>query len=421
MAMNYQKLIESVKTHHVSTDSIGVSQRRKPRNPALHGLHEALVARQIDPYRDLDLGRLFAECFGYARFMECRNDAGMPAARVMEDAGAVTSSAFLNITQQFAYSAILQAYDIPERPFSKIIPSRPSKFRWERVPGVAHVGDEADEVKEAEEFPLAGTTEDYIDTPETRKRGMRIPITKEAVFFDQTGLVLERCRQVGDWLGVNKEKRAITCVVDGGETSTQQYRYNWKGTKYATYSNGSDVAGTTWSNQVANNALSDYTTIQTAWNQLVKIVDPYTGEPQNVTIRHIVVPPLLIATVPFALKGMVKRVAPGYATSGDPTNTEVPNPMGDIVGNIQTVSSQLFRSISGSDSMWFLGDLTAAFEYIENWPIQVLSLGAGSHDEFHRDIVAQFRADERGTFNTKQPRKMVVSFSGSIPGSGAGV
>jgi len=387
MAMNYTKLVEGIKKHPTQV---------------LAGLAASLKEGAI-AVTELDLGKLWCELFGFGTYTRVKEQKVM-ASKVMETAGAVSSDAFLNITQQFAYTTILQAYDIPDRPFSRLIPSRPSKFKWERIPGVAHVGDDALVVDEGKEFPVSGTTEDWVDTPETRKRGTRIPVTKEAVFFDQTGLVLERCRQVGDWLGVNKEKRAITCVVDAGETDQLQYRYKWRNTSYATYQ-----ATTPWVNVKTTNALSDYTTIEAAWQVLVQILDPYTGEPQNVTIRHIVVPPALIATVPFALKGMVKRIAPGYATSGNPTNTEVPNPMGDIIGQIQTVSSQLLRATSGSDSTWWLGDLAAAFEYVENWPMQVLTLGSGSHDEFHRDIVAQFRADERGTFFTKQPRKMVKS------------
>lgn len=387
MAMSYKKLVEGVKAHG---------------KPALNGLTESLKVKTILT-RDLDLGRLFVECFGYGAFTDCRENRTTSVTRTMEAAGAVSADAFLNITQQFAYSALLEAYDVPERVFSKIIPNTPSKFKWERRPGVSHIGDEALVVDEGNEFPLVGVSEDWIDTAETRQRGLRVAVTKRAVFFDQTGLVLERCRLVGDWLGVNKEKRAITCVVDAGETDQAQYRYNWRNTRYSTYQTASP-----WINSITN-AMSDYTTIEKAWQTLVQITDPFTGEPQNVNIKHIVVPPALITNVPFALKGMVKRTAPGYATSGNPTGTEIPNPMGDIIGNIQTVSSQLLRSISGSDVNWWLGDLSAAFEYMENWPLQVLSLGSGSHDEFHRDIVAQFRADEMGTFNTKQPRKVVLS------------
>ena len=164
----------------------------------------------------------------------------------------------------------------------------------------------------------------------------------------------------------------------------------------------------TWTNLQTSNALSTYANIQAAWQLLVQILDPYTGEPQNVTIKHVVVPPALAFTVPFALRGMVKRTAPGYATSGNPTSSEIANPVGDIIGNIETVSSQLFRSISGSDSTWFLGDIGAAFEQIEDaWPLTVATLGAGSQREFDTDTVFQCKVSKRSTFNTKQPRKMI--------------
>src|SRR5579871_6379331 len=267
MAMNYTKLVEGIKKHPTQV---------------LAGLAASLKEGAI-AVTELDLGKLWCELFGFGTYTRVKEQKVM-ASKVMETAGAVSSDAFLNITQQFAYTTILQAYDIPDRPFSRLIPSRPSKFKWERIPGVAHVGDDALVVDEGKEFPVSGTTEDWVDTPETRKRGTRIPVTKEAVFFDQTGLVLERCRQVGDWLGVNKEKRAITCVVDAGETDQLQYRYKWRNTSYATYQ-----ATTPWVNVKTTNALSDYTTIEAAWQVLVQILDPYTGEPQNVTIRHIVV------------------------------------------------------------------------------------------------------------------------------------
>jgi hypothetical protein len=104
---------------------------------------------------------------------------------------------------------------------------------------------------------------------------------------------------------------------------------------------------------------------------------------------------------------MVKRTAPGYATSGNPTSSEIPNPTRDIIGQIQTMTSQLFRSRSGDDTTWFLGDIGKAFEQIENWPLTVTTLGAGSQLEFDQDVVFQSKVSKRSTFNTKQPRAMV--------------
>ncbi len=396
--VNFKKLVEGVRRHPAE---------------ATAGLRAALEAKAIRPH-DLDLGALFVECFGWSNFQHCRQNLGdcaerayhvMRAARLEEAAGASSSDAFLNITQQFAYSKVLDAYDVPSRVILQLIPARPSKFKYERLPGISHVGDETQTVDEGKPYPEVGPSEDWTDTPETRKRGMVVRATKEAVFFDQTGVFLDRLNYLGAWLGVNDEKRAITCVVDAGETQAQQYRYRWRGNTIATY--GANSGTHTWTNLQTGNALATYANIQSAWQLLVQITDPYTGEPQNVTVRHVVVPPALAFTVPFALKGMVKRTAPGYATSGNPVGTEIPNPTGDIIGGIQTVSSQLFRSISGSDTTWYLGDIGAAFEQIENWPLTVATLGAGSQTEFDLDVIFQAKVSKRSTFNTLNPRKVI--------------
>ena len=418
--INFKKLVESAKRY--PDDVLGTAQKRvDPETREVYTvrsggtLRESLLANDIRA-NNLDLGALFAEVFGWHAFGACRSQgqlAGAAALALMHESrrleeaagGAVSSDVFLNITQQFAYSTVLAAYDIPSRIFVSKIPSRPSKFKMERVPGISHVGDGNQVVDEGKPFPEVGPSEDWIDTPETKKRGMIARATKEAVFFDQTGIFLERLGYLGEWLGVNDEKRAITCVVDAGETQTQQYRYRWRGNVINTY--GLNSGNHTWTNLVTSNTLTTYANIQTAWQTLVQILDPFTGEPQNVDIRHICVPPALAFAVPFALKGMVKKQAPGYATSGNPIGTEIENPTQDIIGNIEILTSQLFRQISGSDTNWFIGDLSKAFEQLENWPLTVTTLGGGSQPDFDADIIFQTKVSKRSTFNTKQPRKMV--------------
>lgn len=397
---NFKKLVESYKRHPNETGA---------------GLKAALAERAVRPH-ELDLGALFVECFGYAAFQECRtsqSECGHRASRVLQEgtrvvseaAGASSTNAFLNITQQFAYATVLEAYDAPARVFSQAIPTRPSKFPRERVPGISHIGDEAAVVEENGLYPEVGTAEDWIDTPDTRKRGMIASASKEAVFFDQTGLFVERLRYLGDWLGVSDEKRAIDCIVDAGETQFNQYRYTWRNVKIQTY--GDNSGAHSWDNLAASNALSTFANIQTAWQLLVEIRDPYTNEPQNAKFRHIIVPPALAFTAPFALQGMVRRTAPGYATSGNPVGTEIRNPTLDVIGNIQVMSSQLFRDRSGSDSTWYAGDIGSAFEQIENWPMTVTTAPANSEKEFENDIIFRSKVSKRATFNTKQPRAVV--------------
>jgi len=368
------------------------------------GLKNALKEKAITA-NDFSIQELFVECYGYGELRRARVAQEIDLRKLSEAAGAVTSDAFQNITLQYAYQAVLDAYDVPERVFSRIIPTRPSVFKWERVPGITNIGDTAQTVEEGKDYPEVGVGEDWIDTPETKKRGFIIPVTRETILFDQTREVISRCDKAGEWLEVNEEKKAVACVVDSGETKDNQYQYRWRNNQVATY--GASSGFHNWVNLLTATPLGDYTTIQKAWQLLVQILDPYTGEPQNVSIKDIVVPPALAFQVPFALKGMVKRTAPGYATSGNPTQTGIDNPVGDIIGQIRTLSTQLLRVASGDDTTWYIGDIAAAFEQIENWPLQVTNIGAGNLDEFKRDVVFQIKASKRATFVTKNPRKMV--------------
>lgn len=373
-----------------------------------------------DPSRraGFDLGKLWAEVFGWNEFQACRADQSRSATKVMEAAGGVSSDVFLTITQQFIFSTVIDKYELPEFVFSRRIPTRQSPFRYERVPGVSNIGDEALVVGEGKEFPLASPTEDYRETPDTQKRGMRIPITKEAIFFDRTGLVVQRCSELGEWLGLNKEKRAIDAFIDAGETDTFQYRYRWRGVStnaqiVAIQTYGDNSGDHNWDNLSASTPLTDYESINTAWKLLLAMVDPYTGEPIGDMLqpKDIVFPPSLVFKQPFSVGGEVKRMNPGYATSGNPNQTALENPVGKIVGNLTPLWSQLLQARMTAASIpadtWWLGSIDKMLEYVENWPIQVLQLGSGSQDEFTHDIVQQFRVSERGTFATKQPRATV--------------
>ena len=94
-------------------------------------------------------------------------------------------------------------------------------------------------------YPHLGFGEDYIETPSTTKRGFIVPVTKEAIFFDRTHLVLSRAAEVGEMLGLNKEKRLIDLVI--GVTNN----YKWKGTTYNTYQ-----TSTPWINSLATTSWS---------------------------------------------------------------------------------------------------------------------------------------------------------------------
>jgi hypothetical protein len=320
-----------------------------------------------------------------------------------EAGDAVNSAAFSNITGQIFYNKILESYAQEEFVFSRIVPTVPTDLNGEKMPGIGELGDQAQVVGEGQAYPLAGTNEDWIETPQTTKRGFIVAATKEAIFFDRTNLLLRRCGEVGKSLGLNKEKRIIDCVVDENSTA---HRYKWRDTTYATYQTTSP-----WDNVAASNALVDWTDIDAAEQTFAGILDPNTGEPIIVTGNTIITVPALRATVARILNATnVSLQAGGFATSGDLFRTDSPSPIGAhefSIGGYKWAGSRQLAARMATDTSWFLGDPAGAFAYMENWPVTVTTAPSNSEAEFTQDIVVRYKASERGAATTIDPRLMV--------------
>lgn len=314
---------------------------------------------------------------------------------LLEEAGAVTTGAFSRISGQLIYSEILSAFRSEQFAFSPLVRTIPTQFSGEKLAGISRIGDEAEIVGEGRPYPQAGVSEDYIETPATTKRGLIVGLTREMVFYDRTNILTQRCGEVGEFLGLNKEKRLIDCVIDENTTA---HRYKWKGTVYATYQ-----TATPWVNVTPTNALVDWTDVDNAEQTMAGLVDPYTGEPILVMPRHLVVTRQLLYTARRIVNATEIRVnTPGFATAGNPTETVTANP----VQGYQIVSSALLAARMATDTNWFTGDLSRAFAYMENWPLTVVQAPSNSEVEFTHDIVMRWKASERGACATLEPRYM---------------
>lgn len=323
--------------------------------------------------------------------------AGYSLDLLLEEAGAVTSDQFSNITGQIVYNRILQGFMAEEYVFSKIIPNVPTQFNGEKIAGISRIADEAQIIEEGRPYPLVGVSEDYIQTPVTKKRGMIVPLTKEAVFFDRTGLLVSRCSEVGEFLGLNKEKRLIDAVIDQNTTT---HEYNWKGTTYATYQ-----SSTPWINITTTNGLTDWTNVDSAEQTLSKITDPWTGEPIMIQPKDIIVQRGKLYTARRIVTATeIEVVTPGFATTANPTKTMTPNP----IQGYRIISSQLLYArmnlASETATDWFLGDVARAVNYMENFPLTVVQAPANNLEEFNRDIVMMWKSSERGATVVVEPR-----------------
>lgn len=366
-------------------------------------LREAITKHKVD-CKGFSIRHLFGECFGWGELNHAQSANQINFTELREAAGAVSTAAFQNISGQIVYGMTLEKYNAPEFVITRSIPERQGNVSgFEKIAGITPIGDETGEVGEGKNYPLMGVGENWIFFIEPKKKGGIVPLTKEAVFYDRTGQLVEMAGDVGYSYGQQLEKAATDCVIDENETV---HRYNWRGTVIATYG---DNSGThTWDNLQASNTLSDWTDIQAA-NQLLRLMlDPFTGEPILFPPTHLYVPTGLEWTARQILTATtIQRTTPGYATTGDPSKGEAANPVASL--GLQLVTTPYMEFRMATDTSWYMGNPSKAFVRNVHWPMQVDQAPANNSDEFDRDIVMKFKVSGKQNFQTKEPRAMVKS------------
>jgi len=317
---------------------------------------------------------------------------------VLEGTDGVDVTAFLNVTGQVIYSKILESYRQEAFVMSRLVQTVPTRLDGEKIPGAGRVAENVDVIHPGMPYPNLGFGEDYIETPATSKRGFIVPVTREAIFFDRTHLVLSRAAEVGEILGLNKEKRLLDLAIG----VTNNFKQN--GVNYDTFQTSGP-----WVNELAANELIDWTNVDAAEQLFAEILDPHTGEPVLVQGTTVLVMP----AYRHAAHRVFNATEIVYTGAGAATATAAANP---LTGYRVESSRLAYRRIvaSGVDpadakKWWFVGDFRKAFAYMENWPITVTQAPLGSEADFNNDIVLRFKASERGAAAVLNPRYVVKS------------
>jgi len=317
------------------------------------------------------------------RFLDPRESGGF---HVQESANAVDTSNFANIIGQIAYTGTLLAYESPEFVGDQLVETVQTSFNGEKLPGIGRIGDDVEIVNEAAPYPNATFSEEWVDTPETIKRGLILDVTKEIIYFDRTGLLMQRAGQTGDAIRISKEKRILDCVT--GVTTI--YRRNG-GAAEATYQSDNSVT----------NTLTDWTSIDTAQQKFNVMTDPNTGEPIALTLKVVLVPKALEITAGRIQTASMVRTATQTAVQQTYNN-------GNLVKTpYSVVSGQYVRQRTSSDTTWFAGDPKSAFAYMQNWPLQTVQAPDNNEVGFTRDVVVRFKSSERGAPAVKDRRRML--------------
>lgn len=156
------------------------------------------------------------------------------------------------------------------------------------------------------------------------------------------------------------------------------------------------------SNLIADNALEDWTDVDTALQTLAAQTDA-NGQVILVVPRMVV--------VPFALAATGNRIV-NATTVEKRTNSAADvaigaNPIQQMLGLVpQVVTSPLLDAYDDGDE-WYLGDPKRGFVYRQHWPFQSFEQGATSEQAFERDIVLRLKFREWGTAHCVDHRPVV--------------
>ncbi len=375
--------------------------RRRGTTEFLEDMNDIVSQGQIR-IQDISIRQLFEHLVEGGREMLSNWGPGYQPANFQQalmEADAISSSDFANVNGQIFYNAVLEAYAKEAAVFTPLIPVVPTNLNGEKISGIGGLGDKAEIVEEGGIYPEIGLSEDWIYTPETDKRGFIVSLTREAIFFDKTGQLMQRASNLGEYMGVNREKRAIDCIID---ENTTKHRYNRKNRgPIATY--GDNSGSHDFDNLQASNTLVDWTDVDLAEQLLFAMVDPNDGEPISLSG-----PAKLICTRGLSITADRIRNATEVRHGTDPVVLS-PNPM---AAKFDVIMSAQLANRMATDTSWYYGDPTRAFKYMQNFPLQVITAPPDAQAAFERDIVARYRTDERGQYVTVDPRYVVKNTAG---------
>ncbi|TWT30711.1 phage major capsid protein [Blastopirellula retiformator] len=387
---------------------LAAGDRDRKKTARRQGIHESQAPNRAE--RELCLaileGQVAANEYSLARAFESLVPNGHEILRSWQGSMAgrpqgvnlvkesINTSAFAHINQAFMYQKLMEQFNKPELIAQQLVTIEPTTKKWERKPGVGQLGDGARKVAEGDDYPRVTLNEDWVETQETEKRGFIVEVTKEAILFDETGMVLSMASKGAEWLAVNWEKRILDTVFGLVD------RYHRKGRGIvATYGNNSGDHD--WDN-LQTNALVDYESIEAADLLFEDLTDPDTGEPIVIGARQMVVPGALYQTAQSIINATeIRRNTQATADVGFAASRSYSNPYSGLPAPI---TSPYVKARTSSSSSWFYGDFKKAFKYMQNWAPETVTAIAGNEDEFERDIAFKSKSSEMGQVAVDEPR-----------------
>jgi|GEM_PF-496452 hypothetical protein len=327
-------------------------------------------------------------------------------------------NAWTGVTGGLIERKILEAFQSPKFIADELMPPEPTRVaEGQKVIGASRLGDQAEERQPGEPHRRTQFGERYVTLAKTRENALAVDVTKEAVFFDLTGQIMERAASVGEWIAYRKELDVIDAFIGVTTQSGGKYQFVYKGVAANTYAT-SRTNG--YLNQQSN-VLNDWQALQNSWLLFVRMQDPETSTRILTAPDAIVVNPGNLATAELILGATeTERRTAGAATQSTAATLQIARTPGSpfakrvtkliwspLIEQRCTDASGLNLSQTDATNLWFHFEYGRPFRYMQNWPLNVMQAPSTNYDMIDRGLVASYFANERGMPSVWSPWHIV--------------
>lgn len=324
--------------------------------------------------------------------LEIANATGVdPSLEISE---AVNTTQFNVIMNTLLSKKVLSAYTEEPGIIDQLSTPFNSSLKVDTIPGAFLEGD-LDDIPEGGPYPHSANIQDKYVEIGWNKRGMILDITKEAIKFDQTGMVMMQAARMGERVKRDREKEGLYTIQEATVNGKTYSAYYPSGSQTALYQNA-DQTRHLYDNQITN-ALEDYTDLDAA-EALFGLMKDDAGEP--ITI----VPTILL--VPTGKKPTANRLINSAQMPNTSASTIGFNQENDWFKRVKVLSSSYLTVVNAGD--WYLGDFKRQFLEKVVFPLQVLTRSDEKNEAaWERDVVAQYKVRRASTFGAVDYRYVV--------------
>lgn len=291
----------------------------------------------------------------------------------------ISSSGFPTIAGEIISSVIIAAYQAFPKAGDRLVRTVPSKLKVSQIAGWKAIGKIA-ALNERQPYGQVTPPDEKTVTIKNQKYGGVLDLTKEAIFFDQTGELMDQARGLGEEGARFRDEIIMNTVVDLSSQSLSG------GVLYS--------AGN--SNLITSNPLGT-TGWENAHIELLDKKDDNTGKPIWVFGEK---PIMLVPSglYPTAWKLQQNEYSPLGTANLDKNMAQN---MFDIVVN---------PYLAKASTAWWYGGFNRQFRWEEVWPLEVFTrVGQDTQEGFQQDIIQQFKVSLYGGCGAQDTRYVLES------------